>query len=242
MKPLARPWRGVALALALATTDAAPPPTPHSRADAAMVARSLWPSAAANSSMVASSLEALTAHAPGPSQVNIWRRLSSRLRLESGGEQAAVQITTIGGSMAAGSQCLGSLSFFPQRDCAYTAAFAKALRLTYPTTPIKVANLAQGGTTTAGVLPSLATLLTGGGGGGGASLLAPDLLLVDFSANDEFERQDWSEGRSSFGQASERDKSRAVAAATEALLRYVATALPTTAVVPSATPPTRMST
>ena len=87
------------------------------------------------------------------------------------------------------------------------------------------------------MLPSLATLLTGGGGGGsgsGGGRQPVDLLLVDFSANDEFERQDWLEGRSSFGQASERDKSRAVAAATEALLRYVATALPTTAVVPSA--------
>ena len=83
--------------LALTVTAAELPPR-----DGAALATALWPSGGDSFAAMASTA-ALTAHAPSsPQQRRAWSGL--RRRLESDGGE--LKVMTIGGSMAAGSQCL----------------------------------------------------------------------------------------------------------------------------------------
>lgn len=94
-------------------------------------------------------------------------------------------------------------------------------------------NVAMSGVTTGGILPSLPSILKTRYVDG----MTPDLLMLDFSTNDDGEKQDWGAadqarkeaGAMTAGAAVDRDGE--VLAATEALVRYVLSAWPDLAVV-----------
>ena len=105
----------------------------------------------------------------------VWRVMD---RLAS---DQAVRVVVFGGSEAAGTGCDdGTLRY---AGCSWSSRFVMWLRLAFPHARITYENYAAGGTTTAGILPALRTILATGP--------EPDLILVDFLVNDAFEAQDW---------------------------------------------------
>merc|ERR1712167_3483 len=106
----------------------------------------------------------------------------------------------------------------------YSASFVRSLKEKYPGNRISYSNHATGGTTTAGSLPQLPLLVDGAG-----TEMEPDLILIDYSTNDRFERQDWTDNRRNW-KFSVADNFGPVFAATEALLRFLLRAHPRTAV------------
>lgn len=110
-----------------------------------------------------------------------WRLLE---RLEAGEK---VRVAVLGGSEAAGTGCDdGTLRV---AGCSWSARFVAWLRQAYPRAQIGYENHGAGGTTTAGILPSLRPILEATGSP------VPDLILIDFLVNDAFEAQDWLAGK-----------------------------------------------
>lgn len=106
-----------------------------------------------------------------------WRLLG---RLEAG---QRVRVAVLGGSEAAGTGCDDGSTRLA--GCSWSARFVRWLGRAYPLATIEYENHGAGGTTTAGILPSLRPILEGHG-------RPPlDLVLIDFLANDAFEAQDW---------------------------------------------------
>ena len=91
--------------------------------------------------------------------------------------------------MLAGSDCVDGISPKFSPSCTYSRRFADGLASIFGSEgpsdahgSLDWVSLASGGTTTAGVLPSLSALLQPYAGDAAAGL--PTLLLVDYSAND----------------------------------------------------------
>ena len=136
-----------------------------------------------------------------------------------------VHIVTLGGSMASGAgtcklPCQGS-------QHAYTRHLCDRLNQQYPDATIRCENRAIGGSTTAGLLPMLMSLVMGAEGA------VPDLAFFDCSENDAAESQDWgaltwawrtvgqrSADHSTFSQE------QTIFASTESLLRTILTSFP----------------
>ena len=165
-------------------------------------------------------------------QLLAWERLE---RKRAASNSTALSIIQLGGSMAAGVDCVDD-EFGVGKACSYSARFARSMAMVADA-PINITyhNRAMGGTTTAGVLPQLELLLTGG-----TSLsrkASPDIILVDFSVNDRFEEQDWVDpkGSKAPGRGDDKtavaEKEAKVFAASEALLRYVLERHPLSCVV-----------
>ncbi|KAL1507364.1 hypothetical protein AB1Y20_008210 [Prymnesium parvum] len=159
-----------------------------------------------------------------PAQRRAFTSLLSKLE-----RQQPVSVVSVGGSMTAGMMCDDVLARRRMRNCSYPERFVELLRTAfYPPREralLSHANRATGGTTTAAFLPQMDVLLAAHAD---AAVLA-DLLLVDFSANDEFEEQDW--GLPSSAEVSRFLKQDKVFAATEVLLRRLAHVAPATAVL-----------
>ena len=163
-----------------------------------------------------------------------WSRLDARLR-----GHGTARVVAIGGSMASGVGCFeGGLH---PRQCAYSSRWVDWLRSTFygclGQGRLEVINRAVGGTTTATAVPMLPYLLTverrRAAPNGSQATTAADLLVVDYSCNDQFEAQG-SERHKGARPGDEADASLAtspVAAATEGLLRYVMAQMPQTAVL-----------
>ena len=77
-----------------------------------------------------------------------------------------------------------------EKASSYSASFVRSLKEKLPGNRISYSNHATGGTTTAGSLPQLPLLVDGAG-----TEMEPDLILIDYSTNDRFERQDWTDNR-----------------------------------------------
>ena len=107
-----------------------------------------------------------------------FRRLLGRLE-----SRQRIRVAVLGGSEAAGTGCDDGTTRLAA--CSWSARFVRWLSRAYPETSIEYENHGAGGTTTAGVLPSLRPILEGPG------RAALDLVLIDFLANDAFEAQDW---------------------------------------------------
>lgn len=119
----------------------------------------------------------------GSGEPRAWESAQfSRLvdRLEAG---QRIRVVVLGGSETAGTGCDdGSTKL---AGCSWSARFVRWLNHAYPHAAIEYENHGAGGTTTAGILPSLRPILEGPG-------RPPlDLVLIDFLANDAFEAQDW---------------------------------------------------
>ena len=104
----------------------------------------------------------------------LWRRL---------GSHEPVSVVAIGGSMMAGMGCTShDYNFVDPKtiaECAFASRFIRWMRdvMCIPDSQLTYSNRAAGGCDTAGALPQLPLLLDVGGA-------SPDLLIIDFSAND----------------------------------------------------------
>ena len=134
-------------------------------------------------------------------------------------------------------------------ECAFPSIFVRSLRhaLCIPDEKLSYSNRAAGGTSTKGVLPQLPLLLDDVSSGGHGGAAGPDLLIIDYSANDwadeviqkseagTYKRcnaTDAEEGVCSGSMVSHADvRNSTSAAATEILLSYVLASRPNTAVI-----------
>ena len=185
--------------------------------------------------------------------LRVWRSLEAKKH---------VSIIALGGSMVAGMGCSeASRSHTPEgaayfsldskamAECSFPSIFVRSLRraLCIPDAKLLYSNRAAGGTSTKGVLPQLPLLLDDSGSGGRSGGGGPDLLVIDYSANDwadeviqksesgTYKRcnaTDAEEGACSGSQVSHADvRNSTSAAATEILLSYVLATRPATAVI-----------
>ena len=147
----------------------------------------------------------------------------------------------IGGSFFGGRKCADKQNVGGAK-CSYSYQLATALRsLVYnKTVPgdegqnsdassgLAYRNVAMSGVTTGGILPALSRIFDAPYVDG----MTPDLLMVDFSTNDDGEKQDWGAAEQREGTAiDESARDVEVAAATEALTRYMLEKHPNTALV-----------
>ena len=190
----------------------------------------------------AAALGAHAATSASRAQLRAWSRL-----FEEVGNRTVI---ALGDSLLGGMGC--SERGQSETQCAYPARLGRALSCRMASnSSIRVINRAVGGTTTAGALPQLPLLAGVSGDPDQTGAAAPDVVLIDYSLNDQSQRQDWttasagapgqpsadapSPSKSSFWWAREwaRRSSGAataeVGAATESMLRYLLTALPNSA-------------
>ena len=163
-------------------------------------------------------------------QQRAWALLFERIKT---GQKVTVE--ALGGSMAAGTGTACGA------QCSYSALFARNLVGRGQPELLDYVNRAQGGITTAGMLPMLPSLSTVHG-------KAPDLLVIDYSINDLYfdqsarssTEQDWSaRGKSTqtnSGIVEQFSVQQKVFAATEQLLRFLLEERPTTSILLVETP------
>lgn len=171
-------------------------------------------------------------------QRKAWASVLNALR---GGK--IVSFVMIGGSMARGQGCTQEPN---ETDaCAYAARVAAHLRESYPQARILFENRAVGGMTTGGALLSLPTLSLPVSAEDSDDSASASMLLIDYAINDNFEPQSlWTNQRKredlgTYQQLKTHLKRfdlgeqvhRSVAAATEAMLRYILEHRPQTAVM-----------
>jgi len=143
----------------------------------------------------------------------------------------------VGGSMIVGMGCDDrnatpwASSDVTSRACSYPDRFARMLRDAYyhrhEASNFSYINRAVGGTTTGAVLPMIESLVMMPPSAG-----YPDLLLIDFSVNDELEEQDWGTGFSpDAGEMLAFTRYDKVYAATELLLRHLTDRAPRMAIL-----------
>ena len=148
--------------------------------------------------------------------------------------RAPVSYVALGGSMIAGEGCdIRSVAQdgANHRECAYPSRFNRWLSEKYYDSEgaTSYENRALGGTTTAGALPMLPILVSDPDAASGRK--ASDLLLVDFAVNDAYEEQDWVVGGAANRVSLDAAQEEKVFAATEAMLRHLLKAHPSTAIL-----------
>ena len=166
------------------------------------------------------------------SQERAYRKLDATLKL-----QKTVRIVALGGSMVAGMGCsdrnVSAWASGPLRACSYPDRFANLLRDAHYSeahgSNISYVNRATGGTTTAAALPMMDSLLTTDVEA--PTVEYPDLLLIDYSLNDEVDEQDVVHGRVPTSATPIFSKYDQVYAANEQMLRHLSARAPEMAIL-----------